>query len=96
MADEIKEAREVADAVWAIVVEHEEEEHDGEACLEGRLSLLAYIAHRIGVPSTPMTALWFAKLLIEYEENCPNVGEPHNPDDHPNVKGNGGPGPSLQ
>jgi hypothetical protein len=89
-SDETKsEARRIADAVWVLVAEHEEDAHDGEPCWEERLGMLAYIGHSIGVRATPEAALMFAELLADYEASCPNIGVPHSPDDHPDVDGNG-------
>jgi hypothetical protein len=85
-----KEARRIADATWALVAEHEEDAHDGEPCWEERIGMLAYVAHSIGVLATPETVLMFGALLADYERTCPNLGQPHDPDDHPDVGSNGG------
>ena len=90
-SDETKsEARRIADAVWELVREHEEDAHDGEPCWEERLGMLAYIGHAIGVRASYPTVILFGDALSEYERTCPNMEGPCSPDDHPNADGNGG------
>ena len=95
-SDETKsDARRIADAVLVLLREHEEDAHDGEPCWEQRIGMLAYLAHSMGVRALPETVLAFGAMLADYETNCPNLGHPHDPNDHPDVGGNGGAGPSL-
>lgn len=42
-------ARKVANDAWVLVQRHETEDHGGEPCLLNRISLVAFIAHVIGV-----------------------------------------------
>lgn len=68
----------VRDQILALIRDHEQKFHQGQPCMGNRASLVAYIAHTLGVRDS----VWdYASLLLtEYDMLCKDTACPHDPE----------------
>lgn len=71
-------ANAIRDALFDLVSYHEQRHHGGELCEEGRVSLIAWLSHSIGMGVTDLPKV--ADSLAEYEEHHPGGRDAHGHD----------------
>lgn len=64
---ERRRARAIADDVWTFVRKHEQEAHDGEPCASNRVSVVAFVAHVVGLRAEAAGSIAEAMLLYQHD-----------------------------
>jgi hypothetical protein len=72
MTDAIGSAR---DQVLKVVLDHEQDTHQGRPCWGNRFSAIAHLAHSLGVTSADLAEV--GKLVDVYDANCKDESCPH-------------------
>lgn len=69
----------IGDQLEAFVSEHERERHGGDMCMGERISVIAFLCHRLGVTDqNPMQMKALPMMIADYRENCPNCNHEAN------------------
>ena len=68
----IARAGQVRDLALAIMFEHEAMVHEKKPCMGNRISLLAYLAHCLGINGNHAHMDLFLDLLYDYALHCEN------------------------